>query len=72
MVYFVTDTNVVFDEIAFASNADADDALRWNGFHRFSEDPRATSFLRCPAQPFHRSERPNGPIYLSGRFWESA
>jgi hypothetical protein len=70
-VYFVTDTSGVFDELAFASEVDADAALRRNDFRRFSEDPRAASYLRCPEPPFRHSPHPNGPIYSSGRFWKS-
>ncbi len=58
MVYFVTDASTVFDEMAFDSEADAGAGLRRNGFRRFSEDPHAASFLRCPEPPFRRSPHP--------------
>jgi hypothetical protein len=71
-VYFVSDTSGVFDELKFASAAEAEQALRLNGFRRYAEDPRAASFLRCPEPPFTARPHPNGPIYSSGRFWKTA
>jgi hypothetical protein len=70
-VYFITDTNGVFDEIDFPSTVEASDALRRNGFRCFSDAPDLQSFLRQPSKPFWRSSHPNGPMYSSGRFWRS-
>jgi len=71
-VYFVSDASGVFDELKFTSAAEAEQALRLNGFRRYAEDPRATSFLRCPEPPFTARPHPNGTIYSSGRFWKPA
>lgn len=71
-VYFVSDTSGVFDELKFKSPAEAEAALRLNGFGRYAEDPRAASFLHCPEPPFISRPHPNGPIYSSGRFWQTA
>ena len=70
MVYFFSDTSGVFDEIPFDTSADAEAALRLNGFHRYAEDSQAASFLHYPTSPFHRHPHPNGPIYSSGKFWK--
>ena len=70
-VYFLSDTSGVFDEIPFETQSAAAAALHLNNFRRFSEDPQAAGFLRCPEPPFHRRPHPNGPIYSSGRFWRS-
>jgi hypothetical protein len=70
-LYFITDTSGAFDEIAFPSTAESIDALRRNGFCRFSGERDLQSFLRQPPDPFRRSPHPNGPIYSSGRFWRS-
>jgi hypothetical protein len=70
-VYFVCDTSGVFDEIAFPSASAASDALGRNGFRRFVGNSDLQSFLRPPSAPFRRSSHPGGPIYSSGRFWQS-
>lgn len=69
-VCFIGDTSRVFDEMMFPSVAEAERALRRNGFGRFAEDPEAKDFLLPPPPPFTRREHPNGPIYSSGRFWD--
>lgn len=71
-VYFVSDTSGVFDELKFKSAAEAEVALRRNGFQRYAEDAEAASFLRCPEAPFARCPHASGPIYSSGRFWKSS
>jgi hypothetical protein len=71
-VSFVSDSSGVFDELKFTSAAEAEQALRLNGFRRYAEDPQAASFLRCPEPPFTARPHPNGPIYSSGRFWKNA
>ena len=70
-VYFVSDASGVFDSLEFDSAEAAETALRLNGFRRFSEDPRAASFLQCPEPPFATRPHPKGPIYSSGRFWKT-
>jgi hypothetical protein len=67
----INDTSGVFDEIAFPSTIKASRALHRNGFRRFSDEHDLQPFLRQPSAPFHRSPHPNGPIYSSGRFWQS-
>lgn len=67
-VFFISDTGGVFDQLSFPSTEEAADALRRNGFQRFSDDPRA-GVLSPPDPPFHHHPHPNGPIYSSGRFW---
>jgi hypothetical protein len=71
-VYFLSDTSGVFDQMSFESTEAAESALRLNGFARYAEDSRASSFLHCPEPPFRRQPHPNGPIYSSGRFWTSS
>jgi hypothetical protein len=68
---FITDTSGIFDEIAFESAGHAEAALTRNGFRRFADSPDLQSFLRPPSAPFHRTTHPNGPIYSSGRYWQS-
>ena len=70
-VYFITDTDGVFDDIAFPSTLQASDALRRNGFRRFADARDLQAFLHQPSGPFYRLSHPNGPIYSSGRFWRS-
>jgi len=70
IVHFVSDTSGVFDQIAFDSIPAATDSLLQNGFRRFAEDPRASSFLKPPSPPFSRRPHPNGSIYSSGSFWK--
>ena len=70
-VYFIGDTSGVFDEMTFPSDGGAIKALRRNGFSRYADDEKLQSFLRPPPAPFHRQPHPNGPIYSSGRFWNS-
>ena len=69
VVWFIGDTAGVFDHMPFASDKEAFQALRRNGFHRFVEDSKAQDSLRPPEPPFVRREHPNGPIYSSGRLW---
>lgn len=68
-VYFIGDTSGVFDQLAFATEAEAREALRRNGFERLEESPESKRFLTPPSAPFHHRPHPNGPIYSSGRFW---
>lgn len=70
-VYFFGDTSGVFDEMRFPSIDVASQGLQRNGFRRFADDARASTFLRCPEPPFTRHPHPSGPIYSSGRFWVS-
>ena len=69
VVYFFSDTSGVFDRLSFSSSADAEQALRRNGFARFVEDNQAKEFIDVPQPPFHERPHPNGPIYSSGMFW---
>jgi hypothetical protein len=71
-VFFISDTGGVFDQLSFPSTEEAADVLRHNGFQLFSEDPKAADFLRPPEPPFHHRPHPNGPIYSSGRFWQTS
>jgi len=68
-VYFMGDTSLVFDRLSFSSPKDAEEALRRNGFARFSDDEAAQEFLAVPTAPYFEGSHPNGPIYSSGRFW---
>lgn len=69
-VFFVSDTSGVFDELSFKSSAEAEVALRLNGFERYTDNLRSASFPRTPEPPFISRSHPNGPIYSSGRFWK--
>ncbi len=71
VVYFLSDLSKVFDELQFKSIADAEAALLFNRFHRYSESPHLQSFLHCPPPPFIRGSHPNGRIYSSGRYWRT-
>ena len=68
-VFFFGDTSGVFDRLHFSSVAEAEQALRRNGFARFAEDKKAQEFIAVPQPPFYEHPHPNGPIYSSGRFW---
>jgi hypothetical protein len=68
-VFFFGDTSGVFDQLFFSSVAEAQQALRRNGFARFAEDEEAQEFIAVPQPPFYEDAHPNGPIYSSGRFW---
>ena len=69
-VFFFGDTSGVFDRLTFASSAEADVALRRNGFNRYDEDIEVHGLFGKPKPPFHERSHPNGPIYSSGRFWK--
>jgi hypothetical protein len=71
LVYFVSDTSGVFDEMAFSCVADASAALCRNGFRRYADASDLQSFLSPPPAPFRRRPHPNGAIYSSGRFWKA-
>jgi len=68
VAYFFHECSGVFDRLAFVTRAQAERALRYNGFERLSErtdlDPNAV-----PEPPYQEDEHRNGPIYSSGRFW---
>lgn len=68
-VFFFGDTSGVFDRLSFSSVAEAEQALRRNGFGRFADDQKAHEFIAIPQLPFHERPHPNGPIYSLGRFW---
>ena len=67
-VFFFGDTSGVFDRLSFSSVAEAEAALRRNGFKRFTQDKKAQEFVAVPKPPFHEWLHPNGPIYSSGSF----
>jgi hypothetical protein len=69
VVHFVDDRSRVFDRLTFPNAAEAQEALRRNGFERLSEDLEAQSSLAPPLPPFFEGRHPNGPIYSSGMFW---
>ena len=70
-IFFINDASGVFDRLYYSSMADAQKALRFNGFKPFSEDDETLSFIAEPKAPFHETSHPNGPIYSSGRFWKT-
>ena len=59
----------MFDRLSFLSVAEAENALRRNGFARFADDKESQEFIAIPEEPFREEQHPNGPIYSSGRFW---
>ena len=70
-VWFVHDDSGVFDQLGFATAAEAAKALSRNGFDRLADDAESQKFIAPPQPPFERASHPNGPIYSSGRFWRS-
>ena len=68
-VYFIQDLSGVFDQMEFPSIAEAESALRRNGFRVFKEDSDAGKFLTPPPPHFRRVQHPNGPVYSSGKYW---
>jgi hypothetical protein len=69
-VFFIDDASGVFDRMHFASEGDAIEGLRRNGFARYAASPEAQRFIAAPEPPFHEGRHPSGPIYSSGRFWK--
>lgn len=69
LAVFFDDCSGVFDEMAFLSYDDAENALIRNGFNKFLEDQSAQEFIDLPRGEFHEQAHPNGRIYSSGRFW---
>jgi len=69
IIYFVSDTSGVFDQMEFGDIAEAERQLQINGFRKYAEDRQAQNFIKPPSPPFHKSEHPNGAIYSSGRYW---
>lgn len=70
VVWFFGDTSSVFDQLTFSVDAEAEEALKRNGFRRYANDPESQGFIAAPKPPFQRRSHPNGPIYSSGRFWK--
>src|SRR5687767_13978662 len=70
-VYFIDDNSGVFDQLEFDNVVEAERQLRVTGFERFVENNGARTFIAPPPAPFHRSIHPSGPIYSSGRYWDS-
>ncbi len=58
--------------MAFDSIAEAETALRGNGFARYEEDKKALEIIAKPGAPFHSRPHPNDAIYSSGRLWRCA
>jgi hypothetical protein len=69
LVHFISDTGGVFDMLRFDGQAQAEIALRRNGFRRFASNGRLQAMLTPPIPPYVAQAHPNGPIYSSGRFW---
>lgn len=69
IVRFLSDTGGVFDELSFASQQDAENALHRNGFAKYADDSKSQEFIAPPEPPFWKSQHPNGLIYSSGRYW---
>jgi len=70
VVWFFGDTFGVFDEMEFASVAEAAEALWRNGFRRYAEDTETHKLIAVPKPPFRQRPHPNGPIYSSRRYWK--
>jgi len=70
LVVFYGDTCGVFDEMLFVSRDQAEQALKRNGFSKYSEDKKAQQFILLPEGSFTEQPHPNGRIYSSGRFWK--
>lgn len=62
MVRFISDRGGVFDEMTFASEAEAIAALERNDFRCFADSRDLQSFLSPQEPPFHPGSHPSGPI----------
>ncbi|MBP6177423.1 MAG: hypothetical protein KA473_08315 [Anaerolineales bacterium] len=71
VLYFISDTSGIFDQIEFDNSVEAERQLWLNGFGKYAEDKQAQGFISPPPSPFHKSNHPNGAIYSSGRYWNS-
>ena len=69
LAVFYGDTCGVFDEIAYPTREEAEQAPQRNGFSKFLKDDRAQEFIGLPRGEFKEQAHPNGRIYSSGRFW---
>ena len=69
LVYFLTDTGDIFDEMIFSDPEEAQRALGRNGFENYSSNLRLHQFLRPPYAPFQYNPSMRRPIYSSGEFW---
>ena len=58
----------MFDELTFDTVADAETALRRNGFSKYLDDDEAQKFSALPQSQCHQTQHLNGRIYSSGRF----
>lgn len=68
-VLFVSDASGIFDHIDYGNQAEAGDALAWNGFNEYDGSPKLMEFFLPPRFPLNADPHPNGPIYSSGRYW---
>lgn len=70
VIYFLDDAGGVFDQLPYRSVERAVDALKRNGFRRYSDDEHLASFLYPPPPQIVEVGKPDRPIYSSGRFWK--
>ncbi|MEK9509020.1 hypothetical protein WI460_12560 [Gemmatimonadota bacterium Y43] len=70
LIVFYGDTAGVFDWLLMDDQAQAEDALRRNGFERYEDGSELASAIPRPRGDFRFFEHPNGRIYSSGRFWK--
>lgn len=70
-VFFFHELSGVFDRLAFASTGSAESELHYNGFRRLLDDGDVPWADTAPKAPFYEDTHPNGPIYSSGRYWQT-
>ena len=69
-IFFVNDNSGIFDEMVFDNRAEAETALKRNGFNNYNLDKHYQEFVHPPEPPYGWKDHPNGKIYSSGRYWK--
>jgi hypothetical protein len=71
VVWFISDTSGVFDQLHFRTRGSAERALRWNKFTRIAESSLWAEDCapQPPRPPFREVEHPSGMVFSSGRYW---
>jgi hypothetical protein len=68
IVFFIQDGSMIFDQIEFNTQEDAERALLKNGFKLYlDENENFQDFITPPKKPYGKSPR---PVYSSGQYWK--